>query len=191
MTWKRIFSILIFIASFIGGKFAYSALFGESDTVSFEASDWKFQSYLGVQFESPFELSKTELELPVGVKPFVKKFDTYKYDTKALGLFISRAEYKEGIPSDIDGAVQGGIQNMQAGEGVSDFSYEVRPISKNYWEGRRATGTMKFKGKDAEFAFEVYKNNSKLLQIISTNLIYPENSAVIERIMKSMQISFL
>lgn len=154
-------------------------------------ADWKFQSYLGVQLEAPFELSKTELELPVGVKPFVKKLDTYKYDTKALGLFISRAEYKEGIPTDIDGAVQGGIQNMQAGEGVSDFSYEVKPISKNYWEGRRVTGTMKFKGKDAEFVFEIYKNNSKLLQIISSNLVYPENREARERIMKSVRISFL
>lgn len=189
MTSKRILLILVSILASIGGKLAYDALFEESEIVSFESLDWRHRNYIGVEFEAPFELSEVDLELPVHIKPFVQTLATYKYDSKSLSLFISRAEYKEGISTDLNGAVQGATQNMKANDDITDFSFEVKPFSRNFLEGRLVNGTFKVKEKDAEFVAEFYKNGSKLMQILCVNLKYDENREARERIMKSLNVT--
>jgi hypothetical protein len=189
MSTKHILTIILFVVGFIGGKYAWNKLFSESEIVSFEDSDWGRKQILGVQFESPFELSETEVELPPSVKQYVKLMKTYQYDSQALSLFISRAEYNDGIATDIDGAVNGAVQNMKASKGVSDFIYTVKPITKNFLAGRLLQGTCKMKGKEAEFIGEIYLKDTKLLQILSFNLNYAENREARGRIMKSMKIT--
>lgn len=188
MTWKHVSLIVIFILFFIGGKIAYNALFGESDTCSFEESDWKKQTYLGVSFEAPFELSTMNIPLPEEVKKLINKFDTYEFHNTPIGMAVSVCEYKEGTPANIDGSVQGAVQNMQAAKGVTDFKYEVTTVDKGYLQCRRIVGTMKLDKKDAEFISEIYLGNMKLLQIMWENLNYAENRAVRDRILKSIKI---
>jgi hypothetical protein len=189
MSAKHILTIILFAVGFIGGKYAWDKLFSESEIVSFEDSDWGRKQILGVRFESPFDLSETEVDLPNSIKQYIKIMKTYQYDAQALSLFISRVEYNDGIVTDIDGAVNGAVQNMKASKGVSDFTYDVKPITKNFLTGRLLQGTCKIKGKEAEFVGELYKKDSKLLQILSMNLSHEENREARGRIMKSMKIT--
>ena len=189
MSWKTVGSILVFIISFIAGKFAYNALFGESDTASYEIHEWLNRSYIGVTFEAPFELSVADLELPMMLKPYVKKMETYNYESNAVALFLSKIEYNPDIPVDIDGAAEGAAASMGATEDVKEFDYKVEKIEKNFLEGRRITGSFKLNDKDAEFIGEFYARNSKLLQILITNLSYPENREVRDRIFKTCKIT--
>ncbi|MFC2082209.1 hypothetical protein ACFLR4_03110 [Bacteroidota bacterium] len=189
MSWRTVGSILAIIIGFIAGKFAYNALFGESEIASYEIHEWLNRSYIGVTFEAPFELSEADLELPLVLKPYVKNMETYNYESKAVALFLSKIEYNPDIPVDIDGAAEGAAANMGANEDVTEFNYEVEKIEKNFIEGRRMTGGFKLNDKDTEFVAELYVQKSKLLQILITNLSYPENREVRDRILKSFKVT--
>ncbi len=189
MTTSRILSILIFVVGMIAGKFAYDELFGESDTVSFEDTDWTFSDCLGVHYEAPFAVSPMELPLPEHIKRYVKEMNTYHYESKPIGLFISRAEYQQIVKPDIDGAVQGAVNNMQAQKGITDFTYKSTHIVRDFIEGRLVEGTCKLNGDDAEFVCQLFVKDMKLLQIMTMNLSYPENRAVRDRILKSVRIT--
>ncbi len=186
---KKISMVLILILSLAGGKYAYDALFGDKVQASFDESDWNEKTYLGVSFQSPFELSSTEIELPASVKQRVKLFSTYKYEQKAFAFFVSVIEINADIPIDLDNAVKGAVGNMRTGEGITDYTYNVAEITKWFLEGRMVTDKMKVKGKDCEFVAELYKKNSRMLQLIWTNLAYPENREVRDRIFKTMKAS--
>jgi hypothetical protein len=185
---KVVISFIIFTLSAIGGKLAFDALLNDPEAASFEESKWRNREYLGINFESPFELSETEIEIPKFVKPFVKYMNTYKYDSKAVSLFVSKSEYIEDIPTDIDGALKGAMLSMRANEDVKDFDYQSSNIYKNFLEGRRAEGKFKMNGKDAVFTAEFYKSGSKLIQVIWSGLDFPENREIGERIFQSVRI---
>jgi len=189
MNSKKIISIIVFILAAIGGKLAYDEFFKESEIVSFELSDWSIRSYLGAQFESPFELSTMEVPLPPSVKQYVKVMENYKYESNPISLVISRAEYVEGISVDLDGAVKGSNQNMSASKEISDYSYESKPINKNLLEGRLVNGTCKVKGKEAEFIAEYYKSDLKLMWVCCLYLKHDENRDIKDRIMNSLKIT--
>ncbi|MBA4319277.1 MAG: hypothetical protein C0412_12825 [Flavobacterium sp.] len=183
---KKIAIAVIIVLSFAGGKYAFDALFADKEKASFDEDDWKHRIYLGVAFESPFELSSVEVNLPEAVKQRTKLFSTYKYELKACAFFVSVIEFTSDIPIDLDNAVKGAIRNMKAGEEISDFTSEVNPVTKWFLEGRKITGKMKVKGKDAEFTAELYKKDSRMLQILWSNLDYPENREVRDRIFNTM-----
>ncbi len=189
MTTKRVLSVLLFIVGMIAGKLAYDEFFGESETVSFEDTDWLPATLLGVRYEAPFELAPMDLKLPEHIKVYVKEMTNYHYESKPIGFFLSRAEYQPGVKVDIDGAVQGAVQNMQAQKGISDFTYETSKIQKNFIDGRLVKGTCKVNGEDAEFICQLFAKDLKLLQIMTMNLSYPENRTVRDRILKSIRIS--
>lgn len=189
MTWKSISSILIFILSFIGGKLAYSALFSESETASFESSDWKKQFDLGITYEAPFELSVKEIALPANIKPFVKNLSTYMYDSKAISFMLSKAEYNDDIQTDLNGAVQGAIQNISASEGVSEFKYQTKNCSRNGLLGKKIEATLKIKGKEAEMVAELYAAGNRLIQVMFTNLSYTENREIRNKIFNSLRVT--
>jgi len=185
---KAVISFMIFTLSAIGGKLAYDALLNDPEVASFEESEWRNRKYLGISFESPFELSETEIEIPEFVKPFVRYMSTYQYDSKAVSFAVCKSEYIDNIPTDIDGAVKGAMMNMRADKDVSDFDYEAAHVYKHYLEGRRASGKFKMKGKDALFTAEFYKSGSKLIQVLWTDLDFTENREIGERIFQSVRI---
>jgi hypothetical protein len=189
MTTQRILSVLIFIVSMIGGKLAYDALFGESEIASFEEADWSLSRCLGVQYEAPFELAPMDLKLPEHIKIYVKEMNNYHFESKPIGFFISRAEYQPGVKPDIDGAVKGAVQNMQAQEGITDYAYVVSNIKKDFIDGRFIKGTCKVDEQDAEFVCQIFMKDLKLLQIMTMNLSFPENREIRDRILKSIRIT--
>jgi hypothetical protein len=189
MSRKLVISIVVIIVASIAAKLAYNYLSSESSTVSFEETDWLQREYLGVQFESPFELSVKELELPPSVQEFVKTMQTYAYDSKSISLFIGLCEYKEGTPVNIDGAVDGAMQNMKKEKDVSDFKYDVIPFSTSSQTGRLITGTFKIKKQEAEFVAKFYSRDTKFLQIICLNLSNDANREASGRIMKTMKVN--
>jgi hypothetical protein len=142
-----------------------------------------------ILFSKTYHYPKIEVDLPANIKQFVQSMTTYKYDSKSLSLYISRAEYKEGIPTDLNGAVQGATRNLKASDDITDFSYDVKPSERTYLEGRVVNGTLKMKGKDAEFVGEFYKDGSKLLQILCIHLKHDENRQARDRIMKSLNVT--
>lgn len=188
---KKIITIIFFIVGAIAGKYAYNVLFGQSEIASFEDSDWDIKRYAVVKVELPFDLSETDLKLPEYVKKHVKMMENYKYESKSISFFISFAEYREGIDANIDGAVDGAINNMKAGKGISDFTYTVKNIEKNFIEGRLIEGTFKLKEQDVEFIGEIFLKDLKLLQILAINLNYEENREIRDRILKSIKFDLL
>jgi hypothetical protein len=171
------------------GKLAYDEFFAESETASFEEVDWTPSTCLGVRYEAPFELTPMDLKLPEHIKVYVKEMANYHYESKPIGFYISRAEYQPGVKPNIDGAVQGAVQNMQAEKGITDYTYEVSNIKKDFIEGRLIKGTCKVHGHDAEFICQIFLKDLKLLQIVTMNLSFPENREVRDRILKSIRIS--
>ncbi|MGE5860291.1 MAG: hypothetical protein ACM34J_07040 [Ignavibacteria bacterium] len=185
---KAVIGFMILTISIVAGKLAYDEFFNDPEIAAFEESKWRHRDYLGVKFESPFELSKTEVELPKYIKPFVKYMDVYKYERKALCLVISKSEYIENMHVDLNGAVKGMMNSLKADDDITGVTYKTAPISKHYLTGRKITGKFKMNGKDAVISGELYKSGSRLLQVLLTNLDYPENHAAGERIMNSMRI---
>jgi len=190
MAAQRILSIVFIIIGIVIGKLAYNALFGESDIAEYEDADWNRSVSLGVTYEAPFELSPIEIKLPQYVKSYIKEMESYKFESRPIAFFISRAEYRDGVTIDLNGAVEGGIRNLQAQKGITDLSYKVSNIEKNFIEGRLVKGTCKVDEKDAEFVMQIYAKNLILLQIMEMNLDYPENREIRDRIMKSIRIAF-
>jgi hypothetical protein len=78
---------------------------------------------------------------------------------------------------------------MSASKGMSDYSYESKPINKNLLEGRLINGTCKVKGKEAEFVAEFYKYNLKLMWVYCLYLKHDENRDVKDQIMNSLKIT--
>jgi len=187
MNNKKTFLLVLIILGFIVGKYAWDKLFTNSEIVSFEDSDWSPKNILGVRFESPFELSETEINN--STRDIVKERRKYKYATESISLFIEFAEYKEGIPLDLDGSANETVQAFKARKEVSDFIYEVKPINRNSLNGRLIQGTFKWNGRELEFSNEWYKKDLKLLSISCQNMNHEENREVRERIMKSINIT--
>ena len=189
MTTQRVLSILLFAVGIFAGKLAYDEFFGESEVASFDELDWTPSDRVGVRYEAPFELAPMDLELPEHIKVYVKEMSSYHYESKPLAFFVSRAEYQPGIKLDIEGAVNGAVQNMQAQKGITEFTYEASKVTKDFIEGRLIKGTCKVNGEDAEFIAQIYIKNVKMLQIITMNLSFPENREIRDRILKSIRIS--
>ena len=113
---------------------------------------------------------------------------SYKYESKAIGVFVSKVEYKEGVETSFDGAVQGTINGLQNAEGVSDFKHEIKDIKRIYLKGKQIKGSFKIKDRTSEFLGEMYSSGQKLLQILCVNLNYHENREIRDKIMKSVKI---
>ena len=188
MTWKITLSILIFAIAVIGGKFAYDAFLSDSETELFQQTDWKQQNLVGISFEAPFELSESKVNLTPDLKSAILNMETYKYTSKPMALFISKAEYDRGIPVDLDGAVKGAINNIERNDGVSDFDYNVENIVKDSITGRRIEGKLNIKGEAAVIVAELFNKNSILIQIMCTSLDLTENRSVIDRIFNSIKL---
>lgn len=188
MTGKNIASVIIFIIALVGGRYAFKAIFAEPEIASFEESKWKQCSYEGITFDSPFELEELDVEIPFTLKAYVKEMKNFVYESKSLTLFVSKAEYKAGIPVDIDGAIDGALSNMKRTDGVSDFTFDVQTIDKINSECRKATGNFKINENDSEFVALLHVKKSTLVQILSTNLSYDENRAIRDRIFESLDV---
>jgi hypothetical protein len=188
MTGKNIASVVLFIIALVGGRYAFEALFAESEVASFDESKWKQCSYAGITFDSPFELEEVDMEIPLTLRSYVKEMKNFVYESKSLTFFISKAEYKSGIPVDIDGAIDGALSNMEMTEGVSDFTFDVQTIDKNNSECRKATGKFRIDKYDSEFVALMHVKKSTLVQILSTNLSYDENRSVRDRIFESLNV---
>ena len=188
MTTNRVFTIIFIIIGLIGGKLAFDAVFGQSDIAEYEDTDWSRSKCVGVTYEAPFELSPIDLQLPPNVKKYIKTIENYKFESTPITFFISFSEYQPGVTPKIDGAVTGALRKMEAQKEISDFSYKVSNVDKNFIEGRLIRGTCKVDDKDAEITAYFYYKNLKLLQIMTMNLSYPENCEIRDRIIKSLRI---
>ncbi|MBN1397641.1 MAG: hypothetical protein JXA06_06390 [Bacteroidetes bacterium] len=189
MDKKQIVFIVFCVAGAIAGMIIYNVFFKQSDVAEYDKDDWSRSRCLGVAFEAPFELSVMDMELPDYVRKMIKTMENYKYDSKAIALFISRTEYQEGVKVNIDGAVQGSVTNIKASREITDLTYDVTNNYDNTFEGRIVKGKYKINKKDAEFIAHFYVNNLKMLQILITNLDIPENREVRDRILKSVRVT--
>jgi len=189
MVKKQIIFIIFLIIVIIGGMLVYNALFKQSEIAEYDDEDWSRSRCLGVAFEAPFELSLMDLQLPDNVEKIIKKIENYKFDSKSIVFFISRAEYNNGVTVNIDGAVEGAVMNIKASKEITDLTYEVSNNYENSFEGRLVKGKYKINKKDSEFIAHFYVNNLKMLQILITNLDFPENREVRDRIMESIRIT--
>ena len=187
---KIIISIIIFSAAFVAGKYAYDFFFNEPEIASFETVDWRTRilTDAGVTMQAPFDLDPINIEVPAYVKQMLKSISNYKYESKAIGVFVSKAEYKEDVEISFEGAVNGALNGLKNAEGVTDFKHEITDIRKNYLNGKQIKGSFKIKDHTSEFLGEMYRDRNKLLQILCVILNFDENREIRDKIMKSIRI---
>lgn len=184
--------IIIIIVSLAGtvGKEAAKKLFSPSKKVNVDNSDWKIKNifYSGLTIETPFELKESILELPTEYRNMIKEMLSYQYSSNPFSMNVAYVVYPDEIIPDLDGAVQGAINNMRAAKGVESFSSSVSNIIMDGLPGRMINGKYSIQNNQAEFIGVVYTVNSKSWQILCTFISNNENRSVAQRIINSVQI---
>ncbi len=188
MARKPVLIIVAFIAGALLVVLAYRTFFNEPDIAEFDNADWSSRTYCRVRCESPFELTVKEIELPENVRRVLKSMDSYAYESDAIALFISRADYVDGTPLSIDGAVRGSMANMELGGECKNLEYRTRNADAGAMQTRIVGGSFLKNGKMADFDARYYLVGTELYQIMCINLQHDENKMIRERIMKSIRV---
>ncbi len=185
--------ITIIVLAFAGtvGKHIANKIFSNETIVSFETADWakKQLEHTGLYIETPFELSKTTLDLPEDYKSLINEMISYQYTSNSISVNINFVVYAKEIIANLDGAAEGAINNMEGSSGITDFTYYISHTVRNNIEGQIISGYFKIQKQQSEYLGVIFANDSKMWQILCTFLSKDENKIVAERIINSVQIT--
>lgn len=182
--------IIVALAGTVGKELA-KKFFSQSQKVSVESSDWNIRQIesTGLSLEIPFDLEKSELELPDEYKDMIKQMLTYQYSTNPLSVKINYVVYSEDIIHNLDGAAEGAINNMRNSKGISDFTYSISETFKNNISGRIIKGKFKIEKQSAEYKGVIFAEDTRTWQVICTFLANEENRTVINKMLNSVKIA--
>jgi uncharacterized Zn finger protein (UPF0148 family) len=167
-----------------------------NNKLSTEIADdaWEMRTYgsLGLQIDSPYELTKIELPMPEEIKSVLLISESYSYTSiNGLNIFVSSNLYSdEVVEVNLDGAINGSINEIRALEGVSNLKYQKEDIEINDHPGYRLRGSFMQNGINLNFIATGVSNDKSLHQVLVLFKTDDEKSKkAADRINKSIVIS--
>ncbi len=117
-----------------------------------------------LQLKLPFALEKQEIPLPEAAKNMIDTMESYSHlSDNGFKVMVSVANYKEGIETNLDGAVAGSIGEMQKMQGTSDFKWNRTDT---------LIGSLKGAMSVVNFKLLTYPMEVKLLTVCNKNILY-------------------
>lgn len=155
--------------------------------------EWYHSSYghPAISTETPKVLKAQELPLPEEMKQAIISNATFEYGSLLSGfqIMFSIVEFNPEIDFNIENAVTGAVQLIEAQEGVSDFTYEVTDIEHKGIKGKEINGTLKYKHIKMHYVQQLYLNGQALQQIVVVRKEQDTYAKKIqERVFKSIQL---
>jgi len=115
------------IAGSYGGEAFIQFLKSEKTGKDVINMKWTRHNYglYGLSLETPFQMAKTDLNLPDNVKALIEHMDSYTYNTeKGFKVYVNSAKYKPIIgEGSLQGAADGSVTEMKSQKGVTNFVY--------------------------------------------------------------------
>lgn len=129
-------------------------------------SSWK-EVQIGksaLQLHLPFILTKQEISLPETAKNMIDTMESYSHlSDNGFKVMVSVANYKDGVETNLDGAIAGSIGEMQKMQGISDFKWNRNDT---------VIGTLKGAMSVVNFKLLTYPMEVKLLTVCDKNILY-------------------
>jgi hypothetical protein len=156
----------------------------EKNNTSSEISEdaWKTTSYgsLGLQIESPFILTPVEVKLPEEIKSFILVSENYAYESlSGINIIVMNFMYsKEVNEINLEGAINGGINELKTQPGVSNVDYQVEDVELNGNPGYRLTGSLLKDELAMNFIISGYSKESNFYQVL---VVYMQDDSIGEK----------
>jgi len=124
--------------------------------------------YPAVTIETPVVLKAFSLDLPTEVNAAMLSMGNFVYGSYISGfsIYVSTGMYQEGIEVDMEGAVNGAIQNLKAQKGVTNVSTQVADITVDGIAAKRIYGTLQAAQKEMIFNAILIGEKDVLRQVI-------------------------
>jgi len=106
--------------------------------------------------------------LPTEVNAAMLSMGNFVYGSYISGfsIYVSTGMYQEGIEVDMEGAVNGAIQNLKAQKGVTNVSTQVADITVDGIAAKRIYGTLQAAQKEMIFNAILIGEKDVLRQVI-------------------------
>ncbi|HUR45849.1 MAG TPA: hypothetical protein VMZ27_08260, partial [Candidatus Saccharimonadales bacterium] len=158
----------------------------------FAETAWAPRKVEDVAINAPFEFGPgpdISSQLPEQVRNAITHMQIFQSTgtPKSFVTMISRIEYKPGIKTSIDGAVQGAMRNMGAAIGDPDPKYSAAPTFISGLEGRKVSYHGQKSGQSVHVE-SVFANQGQKLWQIQVLYQHAESAPDVARIIQSVKI---
>jgi hypothetical protein len=155
--------------------------------------DWYHSSYghPAVSLETPKVLKAQDLQIPAQMQQVIvsNAFFTYGSMISEFFVAVNTTEYNPEIDFNIDKAVVGAAQMVEAQPEISDFQYEVEDSSIDGKDCKLIKGTYKSNGSNRSYIQYVIEQNHMLQQVIVVHKIDDNYAKDIQKqIIKSIRL---
>ena len=141
---------------------------------------------------TPRKLRPTFLEGegPQNMTQYVRDARSYTFSQGTdLSILVNVVEYRPGINTNLQGAVEGAIYTLGQQPGVNNLTHTSEGIQIDGFKGQRIQGQYQMKEKEFAFANVLLADSSHLWQV---TVIYPaedeSGAAITDRIVASVRI---
>lgn len=147
--------------------------------------------YPAIYAETPVVLKPTQIELPPQVKEFYTSMSIFEYGSLISGfsIYLGSSEYNLEKQFNMDGAIEGAINNMKIQKGVSNLQYQTEDSSIDGLDAKKINGTLKYGNQNMIFTAYFIENANSFRQILITRKPTDTYAAQMEkRILSSIKL---
>lgn len=124
--------------------------------------------YPAISIETPVVLKAVELKLPPEATAMMSSMSVFTYGSYFSGfsLYVSTNTYQSGVEFNIDGAVNGAIQNLKSQKGITDVTSKVEDTNIDGMPAKHISGTLKANQMELIYHAYMIEGDHALQQVI-------------------------
>jgi hypothetical protein len=164
---------------------------GTDQALTVTASAWQSWNVIDLQisvpgFDKP-EQHQTRIKQPSPEQEqFIEASEGYQIESRLLLVLAQRCIYKPGIELSLDGAVQGGVDQMAARTGITGLQYSFSPASVSGESAVRTHVVFTMKGQHLRAESLTFISGRTMWQVVAMGRDSQQAQATSERILASV-----
>jgi hypothetical protein len=163
---------------------------GTDQALTVTAAAWQSWNVVGLQisvpgFDKP-EQHQTPIKQPPELEQLIEAFEGYQIESRSLLVMADRFIYKPGIELSIDRAVQGAVDRMAAGPGISGLQYSFSRASVSGQSAVRTYVVFTIKGQRLRAESLTFISGRTMWQVVAMEPDSEQAQATLERILVSV-----
>jgi hypothetical protein len=148
---------------------------------------WEATEVLGLTVSSPGRFRPITVPVPAEIRTSVERIESWGRNAGETELRVSRTEFREGVPLDLDGSAQGAIDAMRGNPAVTALTHSHARMQVSGIPAVRTTSRFQVEGRPAHGEILSLLRGRTLWQV---QVLGPETEApeIARRVMESVRL---
>lgn len=149
--------------------------------------EWRPEEVLGLTLSSPGRFSAITIPVPEQIRPAIQDIEHHGRNAGQTEMRVTRIEYREGMPLNLEGSAQGAIDAMRANPAVQAMEHRHARTQVSGLPAIRTTSTFRVEDRPAHGEIMTVLRGRTLwqVQVLGPSDATPE---IARRVMESVRV---